>query len=110
MLALPSLKEGWGQVVGEAAAHGVPAVAYHSAGGPRESVHDGVSGVLVDDHTDFCTTVTALLADAGRRQQLSSGALATADTYTWAQTVNSFEQVLEGRPVRVAEAVVPEAG
>lgn len=111
VLALPSLKEGWGQVVGEAAAHGVPAVAYRSAGGPRESVHDGISGVLVDDHTEFCTTVTGLLADAGHRQRLSSGALATADTYTWAQTVRSFEQVLAGRSVRVDDpAVVPEVG
>jgi hypothetical protein len=37
----PSVKEGWGLVVTEAAGHGVPTVAYRSAGGLRESVLDG---------------------------------------------------------------------
>ena len=50
MLALPSLKEGWGLVVGEAGMHGTPTVAYRCAGGTRESIEDGVSGLLVDDH------------------------------------------------------------
>ena len=44
LMALPSMKEGWGLVVGEAAAHRTPTVAYASAGGTRESIVDGVSG------------------------------------------------------------------
>ena len=44
VLALPSLKEGWGLVVGEAGMHGTPTVAYRSAGGTRESIEDGVQG------------------------------------------------------------------
>src|SRR4051812_35298155 len=42
VLALPSLKEGWGLVVGEAGMHGTPTIAYREAGGTRESVVDGV--------------------------------------------------------------------
>ena len=38
VMALPSLKEGWGLVVGEAGMHGTPTVAYRSAGGTRESI------------------------------------------------------------------------
>ena len=49
----PSLKEGWGLVVGEAALAGTPTVAYASAGGTRESVQDGESGLLVDDRAGF---------------------------------------------------------
>ena len=49
VLVLPSLKEGWGLVVGEAGMHATPTVAYRSAGGTRESVADGMSGLLVDD-------------------------------------------------------------
>ena len=44
VLALPSLKEGWGLVVGEAGMHGTPTVAYRSAGGTRESIEDGRLG------------------------------------------------------------------
>src|SRR6476619_4106 len=36
LMALPSVKEGWGLVVGEAAAHGTPTVAYSAAGGTQD--------------------------------------------------------------------------
>lgn len=94
LLALPSLKEGWGLVVGEAAAHGVPAVAYRSAGGPTESVHDGVSGVIVDDHAEFCAAVLDLLRDQARLATLTAGALQTADHRSWRQTVNAWSGLL----------------
>ncbi len=96
--ALPSLKEGWGLVVGEAAGHGVPTVAYRSAGGPTESVQDGVSGVLVDDAAEFSATITALLLDESRRRALAAGALASAGNYTWTATATAFDRVLTGRP------------
>ncbi|GAB2586697.1 glycosyltransferase family 4 protein [Kribbella endophytica] len=96
--ALPSLKEGWGLVVGEAAGHGVPTVAYRSAGGPTESVQDGVSGVLVDDPAEFSATITALLLDESRRRALAAGALASAGNYTWTATATAFDRVLTGRP------------
>jgi len=43
LLALPSLKEGWGLVIGEAGMHATPTVAYRSAGGTRESIAHGRS-------------------------------------------------------------------
>jgi glycosyltransferase involved in cell wall biosynthesis len=113
LLALPSLKEGWGLVVGEAAAHGVPTVAYRSAGGPTESVHDGHSGVLVDDRAEFCAVVTTLLHDEVARRRLSTGATQTADRFTWAATARSFDRILNGQAVSTGEdrpAVVPDAG
>ncbi|MBK6763714.1 MAG: glycosyltransferase family 4 protein [Micrococcales bacterium] len=54
LLALPSLKEGWGIVVMEAATHGVPAVAYRDAGGVGESIQHETTGLLVDG--DVLTT------------------------------------------------------
>lgn len=100
VLALPSLKEGWGLVVGEAAGHGVPAVAYRSAGGPTESVHDGQSGVLVDTAEEFTATIIALLQDQAARTKLSDGALATADRFTWPATVDAWDRVLTGSPAQ----------
>lgn len=105
LLALPSLKEGWGLVVGEAAAHGVPAVAYRSAGGPTESVHEGQSGILVDEHAEFCAVVTTLLQDEAARQRLSVGAVTSADRFTWAATVRSFDRVLNGQVVPAGASV-----
>jgi glycosyltransferase involved in cell wall biosynthesis len=100
VLALPSLKEGWGLVVGEAAGHGVPAVAYRSAGGPTESVHDGQSGLLVDTAEEFTATIVALLQDRAARTKLSDGAIATADRFTWAATVDAWDRVLTGSPAQ----------
>jgi glycosyltransferase involved in cell wall biosynthesis len=107
LLALPSLKEGWGLVVTEAAGHGVPTVAYRGAGGPRESVHDGVSGVLVDDPAEFGAVVLDLLRDSRRRHLLAAGAVATAGALTWGTTVRSFHRILSGLPV---EPAVPSTG
>jgi glycosyltransferase involved in cell wall biosynthesis len=94
VLALPSLKEGWGLVVGEAAGHGVPTVAYRSAGGPTESVHDGLSGVLVESQGEFRAALAALLREEALRRSLSAGALATAGNFTWPATVRSFDRIL----------------
>ena len=74
LLALPSLKEGWGLVVGEAGMHGTPTVAYREAGGTQESVVDGVSGVLVADRAGFTTAIGDLLADHEDRARLGRGA------------------------------------
>ena len=70
LLALPSLKEGWGLVVGEAGMHGTPTVAYRDAGGTQESVVDGISGVLVDDRAGFTKAIGDLLDDKAERERL----------------------------------------
>ncbi|WP_205474577.1 glycosyltransferase family 4 protein [Nocardioides sp. SYSU D00038] len=53
--------EGWGQVVIEAAGHGVPTVA-RDVPGLRESIRDGATGWLVPDHPDL-DVVGARLTD-----------------------------------------------
>ena len=113
VLALPSLKEGWGLVVGEAAGHGVPTVAYRSAGGPTESVHDGVSGVLVDNPDEFTATVIELLRDKDLRQRLSDGASAGADTFSWCAAALAFDRLLtptSTRSSRSARRPAPGSG
>ncbi|GAB2640378.1 glycosyltransferase family 4 protein [Kribbella swartbergensis] len=112
VLALPSLKEGWGLVVGEAAGHGVPTVAYRSAGGPTESVHDGVSGVLVDNPSDFTAAVIELLQDVELRQRLSDGAAASAGNFTWSAAALTFDRLLStsSRSPRSEPLPVPESG
>ncbi|MFC5268560.1 glycosyltransferase family 4 protein [Kribbella qitaiheensis] len=102
VLALPSLKEGWGLVVGEAAGHGVPTIAYRSAGGPTESVQDGRTGLLVDDPAEFRAAITLLLQDEAVRRRLSAEALACAGNFNWSTTVRGMDRVLTGQVVEGA--------
>jgi len=104
-MALPSLKEGWGLVVGEAARHGTPAVAYRSAGGTRESVDDGVSGLLADDESGFVAALERVLTDAGLRAALSEGARTHSGGRSWERSQEAFASVIAAvlRGERVSE-------
>jgi glycosyltransferase involved in cell wall biosynthesis len=103
VLALPSLKEGWGLVIGEAGMHSTPAVAYRSAGGTCESIVDGRSGSLADDPAGFGAAVRRLLIDPAERSRLAAGARQQSRAYTWDHAQQSFalvvSAVLEGRRI-----------
>jgi glycosyltransferase involved in cell wall biosynthesis len=111
VLALPSLKEGWGLVIGEAGMHSTPAVAYRSAGGTRESIKEGVSGMLVDDQSEFTEALGELLTNPEGRAALARGAREMSHAYTWQHAQQSFsvvvEEVLEGRRVDSQDPEVP---
>jgi glycosyltransferase involved in cell wall biosynthesis len=94
LMALPSLKEGWGLVVGEAAAHQTPTVAYRSAGGTRESIVDGVTGVLVDTPSELAAALGALLRDDQGRQVLAKAALEHSYGFTWEHSQAAFAHVV----------------
>lgn len=96
VLALPSLKEGWGIVVLEAAARGVPAVAYRDAGGVTESILDGESGLLVDGGSaDFTDALADILGDETLRDSLGAGARTHACRYSWDESAAQFARVIE---------------
>lgn len=95
IMALPSLKEGWGLVVGEAGMHGVPTVAYSAAGGTRESIAHNKSGVLVTDQAEFTETLQMLLLEQGTCRQLGEGARTMAHQFTWPHSQGSFSQVVD---------------
>ncbi|MGH3646399.1 MAG: glycosyltransferase family 4 protein [Micromonosporaceae bacterium] len=90
----PSLKEGWGIVVMEAAAHGVPTVAYRHAGGLAESIVDGTTGLLVADQDAFTSAVSRLLADRAERTEMGEAARERALTFGWANSLKAFAELL----------------
>ena len=94
VLALPSLKEGWGLVVGEAGMHRTPTVAYASAGGTRESVAHGRSGLLVDEPHDLVDALGTLLEQHELRERLGEGAYAMSHQFTWEHAQESFAHVV----------------
>jgi glycosyltransferase involved in cell wall biosynthesis len=90
----PSVKEGWGLVVTEAGAHRVPTVGYRSAGGLRESVLDGRTGLLVDDLDEMTEAVDGLLADEWTRLRMGAAAARHAAAYSWPASIRGFAGVL----------------
>lgn len=94
VMALPSLKEGWGLVVGEAGMHGTTTVAYRSAGGTQESIEDEVSGLLVDNEDEFAPAIARVLRDRELRHRLAAGARTMSHRFTWGRAQESFATVV----------------
>ncbi len=111
LMLLPSLKEGWGLVIGEAGTHRVPTVAYASAGGTCESVDHDRSGLLVDDQAEFTNAVSELIGDTDRRHRLGDGAYDKSRAFAWEHSQASFStvltEVLAGRRVSVEDPEGP---
>ncbi|MGL5849217.1 MAG: glycosyltransferase family 4 protein, partial [Phycicoccus sp.] len=93
----PSVKEGWGLNVVEAASHGTPTVAYRGAGGLSESIVDGVTGRLVEDLDEMVAVVGSLLIDHDARRALGTAAVDHAEQFTWSRTADAWEAVLLDR-------------
>lgn len=105
----PSVKEGWGLCVVEAASHGVPTVAYRDAGGLSESIIDGATGVLVEDLDDMTRQVSRLLGDAAAREGLGAQAREYAAQFTWASTAAYWRELLEHTARRRAPVAMTDA-
>jgi glycosyltransferase involved in cell wall biosynthesis len=91
----PSLKEGWGISVMEAAAHGVATVAYRSAGGVCESVRHGTTGLLAGDSLDeFVAHVDRLLSDPELRGAMDVAGRRHARGYDWECSVDAFADIV----------------
>jgi glycosyltransferase involved in cell wall biosynthesis len=95
VLAMPSLKEGWGLAVVEAAGHETPTVAFRSAGGVADSVVNGETGLLVDDADQFASQLERLLRRPELRRSLGRAARAHASRFTWAASAAAFTAALE---------------
>jgi glycosyltransferase involved in cell wall biosynthesis len=82
--------EGWGIVITEAARHGTPTLAYRVPG-VRDAVHDGETGVLVDDDDELAAEWIALTRSPERRRALGEGAQRLAARHTSEAAVEAFE-------------------
>ena len=102
---MPSRKEGWGLAVIESAQHAVPTVGYRSSAGLRDSVVDGVTGMLADSEDELVALVRRIAMDTQLRDFLGDEARARAETFSWDATAGAFAAVLAevtvGGPRRV---------
>ena len=92
---LPSRKEGWGLAVIEAAQHSVPTIGYRSSGGLTDSIVDGVTGLLVDNHDELVDGLERLLSDQVLREQLGAKAQVRSGEFSWQQSTHAMRTVLE---------------
>lgn len=92
-LIQPSRLEGWGLVVIEAAARGVPTIGFDVLG-TRDAVAPDQSGLLVDSEDELVEAWLALARDRSERSRLSKGAVERAAEFGWDATVEAFESVL----------------
>ena len=92
----------------DAVTHGTPTVAFASAGGPRESVVHGDTGLLVEDEAGFVEAVQTLLADDTLRARMGQAAKAHAARFSWAAAAQAFEAEIRaaaGLPARARSEV-----
>ena len=102
VFVFPSVKEGWGLVVLEALASGVPVIA--SGIEPMtEYLRDGQNALLVPpgDHEFIASRITDLSENEELRNRLTLGGRETALKYSWENTalghVRFYEGILNGK-------------
>ncbi len=93
ILTSASSAEGWGMTVTEAGACGTPAVVTDIAG-HRDSVRDGVTGLLASTTEDLTDCVTRLVDDSDLRARLGTAAAERARELSWSDTALHSMEIL----------------
>lgn len=88
--------EGFGIACMEASAHGVPVVA-GDAGGTRDSVVHGETGLLVDanDHIAVANAIGTLLQDRPRAEEMGRAGIRRAAEFAWPLVAERVQRLLE---------------
>jgi len=89
LFVFPSRFDTFGNVILEALAHGMPAVAY-GCKGPKDILADGESGYLVESIEEMGDRIVSHFLDPGARERMRRGAMARAALYQAEPIMNQF--------------------
>jgi len=95
LILIPAVREGWGLIVIEANASGTPAVAYNVPG-LKDSVKNGVTGILTDNNIfSLAEETIKLLNDQQKLVELQNNSLTYARQFDWNKSADIFEDYLK---------------
>jgi glycosyltransferase involved in cell wall biosynthesis len=106
IILVPGVREGWGLIVTEANAMGTTAIGY-DVPGLRDSIRHGETGITVIEKTPAAMAQQAisLLRDSDRLFKYSRNALEFSSQFSWDNTVNLYEKVLNSQCETKADPV-----
>ncbi|MDP3733185.1 MAG: glycosyltransferase family 4 protein, partial [Candidatus Daviesbacteria bacterium] len=96
ILINPSVREGWGLVVIEAASVGTPTVGYNVAG-LKDSVINNKTGILCTNMApaNLAEEILKLLGDEEKLQGMSKQAIAWSKKFTWDKSVQKSLELIK---------------
>lgn len=97
VFALSSLQEGFGNVIIEAMACGVPVVSTNCPVGPGEIIESGKNGILVPvgDEKALAEAILKILNSQSLAQKLSIGGKAWAEFFSVKKSIEEYEKVFQ---------------
>ena len=95
IILITSIKEGWGLIATEAAAYGVPAVAYN-VDGLRDSIIDNETGLLAPsgDIKALSSAICNILNDREKLERMGRNALENSKQYTFENSYSDFVKTI----------------
>jgi len=93
-LILPSVKEGWGMVVTEAAACGTPSIVSNVTG-LRDAVEQDKTGIILSQNPspeEIARALVDIIRDKDKRMNLGKNARQYAQTLSWEKSYQEFKK------------------
>lgn len=96
LLINPSIREGWGLVVIEAASAGTPTIAFNVAG-LRDSIIDAKTGILTEDNTidKMVEEIVQLMHNKPRYEEIRKNAILWSKKFTWKKTTKMSLKLID---------------
>ncbi len=102
LLLMTSVREGWGLVVNEAGARGVPTIGY-DVPGLQDSVRHGETGLLTEESpAALADAAVSLLTSPDEWRRLSRNAAVASTSWSWGNVAEKLLTVMTSPPERPA--------